>query len=313
MEEEKDNSKRTMIIILAAVACLIVFGIALGDPAILGNLIIISIFMVAVPYFTFKYSKFLWVKGVEIEFPNFVRDLADSVRSMPIPEALGVVANSNYGNLTSEVKKMHNRMSWGTPFLRTLEIFEEKVRGSRLIRDALSILKQSYEAGGDMANTLDSISRDLLMLREADQERSSMLRQHIIVMYAIFFMFLGIAVMIIMVMVPMIETQSEMGDTGFQMGMSMSFNNPCGSNRMMIFPCGLYEAIAVLFGVPFESVGAYYIALFFSSIVMQGLFIGLITGQLGENSVLAGAKHSLIMVFTSIAVFLFLTKAGMIA
>ena len=35
-----------------------------------------------------------------------------------------------------------------------------------------------------MVSTLESISRDLLMLREADQERSSMLRQHILVMYA---------------------------------------------------------------------------------------------------------------------------------
>jgi flagellar protein FlaJ len=310
MEEEKDNQKRIMIIVSAMSACLIVAGMALGDPAILGNLIIISIFLTAVPYFFFKYSRYLWVKSLEIEFPNFVRDLADSVRSMPLPEALAVVSRSNYGNLTFEVKKMHNRMSWGTPFLRTLEIFEDKVRNSRLISEALGILKQSYESGGNMANTLDSISRDLLMLREADQERASMLRQHIVVMYAIFFMFLGIAIMIIMVMVPMIETQSTMSSGGFQAGTQIAFTNPCRPEGMMIFPCGLYMAIVTLFGIPFEGVGAYYVALFFSSIIMQGVFIGLITGQLGENSVTAGIKHSMIMAFSSIAIFLFLAKVG---
>ena len=106
-------------------------------------------------------------------------------------------------------------MSWGTPFLRALEIFENKIKDSRLISEALMILRESYKSGGNMVSTLESISRDLVMLREADQERSSMLKQHILVMYSIFFMFMGISMLIIFVMVPMIESTSSSGG-GFQ-------------------------------------------------------------------------------------------------
>ncbi len=308
-EEKAYGQKRTLAIMAVISAGLIIGGIAIGDAAVLGNLVIIAIFLTAVPHFFFKYSRYLWVKSLELEFPNFIRDLADSVRSMPLPEALGVVSRSNYGNLTGEVKKMYNRMSWGTPFLRALEIFEEKAKGSNIISDALTILRESYQTGGNMVSTLESISRDMLMLKEADQERSSMLRQHIMVMYAIFFMFLGISLMIIFVMVPMIESQSEMGGGVFQS--QLIFANPCPPESAMSFPCGLYIAIATTLGVPVQKVGAYYISMFFSSLVIQGIFIGLITGQLGENSILAGIKHSIIMAFVAIAIFLFFAKVGM--
>ena len=169
-EETSENRKRRIIVVMVILSvCIILGGIATGDAAILGNLTIIAAFLAAFPYFFFKYSRYVWVKSLEAEFPNFVRDLADSVRSMPLPEALGIVSKSNYGNLTPEIEKIHNRLSWGTPFLRALDIFENSVRESRVISESLGILRQSYESGGSMVSTLESISRDLLMLKEAEQ------------------------------------------------------------------------------------------------------------------------------------------------
>ncbi len=309
-EEEKIYGQKKIIAIMSIISAgLIMGGIAMGDAAIMGNLIMIAIFLTAVPYFFFKYSRYLWVKSLEPEFPNFIRDLADAIRSMPLPEAMGVVSKSNYGNLTGEIKKMHNRMSWGTPFLRTLEIFGEKVRGSNVISEALMILRESFESGGNMVSTLESISKDMLMLREADQERSSMMKQHIMVMYGIFFMFLGISILIIFVMVPMIASQSNIGG-GLQN--QMVFSNPCPPESAWSFPCGLYIAIAITLGISAKSVGAYYISMFFSSLVVLGVFIGLITGQLGENSIMAGIKHSIIMVVVVVVIFLFFAKTGML-
>ena len=306
---DKKTQKTVIMIMMVVSAGLILVGTLLGDPAVLGNLIIISVFITAIPYFLFKYSEYLWVKSLEIEFPNFIRDLADSIRSMPLPVALGVVSKAKYGNLSAEIKSMYNRMTWGTPFLRALQIFEAKTRSSRIITEAMVILKESYNSGGNMVSTLESISRDLIMLREAEQERTSMLRQHIMIMYAIFFMFMGISVMIIVVMVPMIESQSSSAG-GFQR--ELVFSNPC-PERGVFFPCGIYNGISATLGIEHTTIGAYYVALFFTSLMIQGLFVGLITGQLGENSVIAGFKHSLIMMFISIALFLFITKMGIIA
>jgi len=300
------ETKRKIIIIPSCISiALIMTGLFLGDVGVLGNVIIISIFITITPYFVYRYSKFLWVKSVENQFPNLVRDLADSARSgMSMPEAIKIASKANYGKLTEEVKKMSNRLSWGTPFLRVLNIFGEKVKDSKLIIEELNIIKQSYESGGDIPSTLDSVSRDVLMVKEAEAERSSMVKQHILLMYGIFFMFLGIAVMIVNVMVPMIESQKgvQAETLGFR------FVNPC--EGMAMFPCDLFANIGSMFGVPPDAVASYYIALFFSVIMIQGLCIGLITGQLGEGSIIAGTKHSLIMVFSSFGIFLFLAKIG---
>ena len=299
------ETKRKVILVPSCVSLvLIVVGLLLGDVGVLGNLIIISIFITVTPYFVYRYSKFLWVKSIEGQFPNLVRDLGDSARSgMSIPEAIKIATKANYGKLTPEVIKMSNRLSWGTPFLRVIEIFGEKLKDSKIIREELKIIKQSYEGGGDIPSTLESVSKDMLMVKEAEAERTSMVKQHILLMYGIFFMFLGIAIMIVNFLVPMIETQPGTPDT-----LGFSFSNPCeGSN---IFPCDLFTGVSSMFGVPPDVVASYYIALFFCVVIIQGICIGLITGQLGESSIIAGTKHSLIMVFSSFGIFFFLAKIG---
>ena len=284
---------------------LIIVGLVIGDMALLGNLIIIAIFAVILPLFLQRYTKFSRIKALEDQFPNFVRDLADSVRSgMSFKEAISIASRANYGKLTDEVKIMHNRLSWETPMMRVWELFGKRVKESKLITEALNIMKESQLSGGNVAATLDSISRDMLMFKEVEAERRSLVHQHVMIMYGIFFMFLGIAIMIIFVMVPMIKTQPQVavGTLGVQ------FSDPC--EGITVFPCNFFYALGVFFTMP-AGITLYYTALFFTVVIIQGLFTGLIAGQLGENSILAGAKHSIIMVTVALGVFLFLAKTGM--
>lgn len=302
------NTKQKIITVSLAVSIvLIVIGLMLGDPAVLGNLVIISVFVFIVPFFLYKYSHFMWMRSLESQFPNFVRDLADAKRSgMSFKEAINITSKTNYGKLSAEIEKMNNRLSWGTPFIRVLDIFGEKVKDSKIIIEALHIIRESHKSGGKVADTLDSVANDIVMMKEAEAERSSMVKQHVVIMYGIFFMFLGVSVMIITVMVPMIKTQPTFGAGG---PLGLQFTDPC--QNLGGFPCGLFSVICSLFTVP-EGVGCYYIALFFSVITIQGLFTGLIAGQLGENSVVAGSKHSMIMIFSAFGLFLFLTKVGLL-
>lgn len=278
-------------------------GLITGDAGVIGNMIIISIVIIVVPTFLYKYSEYMWLKDLEEEFPNFVRDLAEAKRSgTSFPEAIELSSKSNYGKLSLEIQKMHNRLTWGTPFLRVIEIFGDKVHNSKIIKESLNLIKESYESGGNVAATLDAISRDMLMLKEAENERESLIKQHVFIMYGVFFMFLGIAIMIIQVMVPMVKIQPST-----QNDLALSFTNPCdGVNH---FPCDLFGLVGAFLGVP-EGVGMYYTSLFFLVVVIQGLFTGLIAGQIGDNSITAGTKHSLIMVFIAVGVFLFMAKTG---
>ena len=138
-----------------------------------------------------------------------------------------------------------------------------------------------------------------------EAERESLVKQHVMIMYGIFFMFLGIAIMIIFVMVPMIQAQPEVTSGAF----GLQFSNPCAGAGF--FPCNFFNSLGILFEIP-QGITLYYTSLFFTIVIIQGLFSGLIAGQLGENSIMAGTKHSLIMVTVALGVFLFLAKTGML-
>jgi flagellar protein FlaJ len=286
-----------------------VIGIALGDIAVLGNLIILAAFISVVPFFIYKYSHFMWLKSLETQFPNFIRDLSDAHRSgMSFPQAIGMASRSNYGKLTPEIQSMNNRLSWGTPVNRVLEIFAKKTKDSKIITEALNIITESYNSGGKISSTLSSVADDILMIKEAEAERTSLVRQHVMLMYGIFYMFMAVSVIIIFVLVPMMKSAPQ--STSMAGGLGMQFSNPC-QNQGSGFPCILFDSTCAMFDQP-VGISCYYFSIFFFVTLIQGVLMGLIAGQLGENSVVAGSKHSLIMVFSAIGVFLFLAKAGLL-
>ena len=297
---------------LFAAVSLVILGWLTGDNGVLGNLLIMGILIIVVPYFLSKYAHVMWLRSVEDHFPNFIRDLADSSRSgMTFKESLSIAKRSNYGKLTPEIERMYNRLTWGTPFINVLLLFEKKVAGSRIISDALDIIRESYLSGGNVSDSLDAVARDMIMLKEAESERSSMVGQQVMIMYGIFFMFLGIAVMVIMVMVPMLQQQpTGSGGLGSNSGLfGVGFANPC--EGLPGFPCSVFYATATLF-TETTGVAAYYTAMFFIIVVIQAIFTGLIAGQLGENSITAGSKHSIIMLISAIAIFVFLARTGIL-
>lgn len=303
---EINKKQKTLLGTVAVAIVLVVMGMIIGNTTLLLNFMLAGGIIIILPFFLYKYAYYSWLKNLENQFPNFVRDLADSKRSgMSFSQSIKLASKSNYGKLTKEVQTMHNKLSWGVPFVRTLDLFQQKVKDSRVMKESLTIIKESYLSGGDIAATLDAIARDIIMLKETEAERASTLKQSVMIMYAIFFMFLGISIMIIFVMIPMIKNQPTISAGSF----GFSFNNPC--DGVGFFPCNLFQIIGLLLGVP-TGIANYYISIFFLVMVIQGIFTGLIAGQLGQNSVTAGSKHSFVMVLIGIGTFLFLSRAGLL-
>jgi len=302
--------EKVLVIPVAISASMILLSIFLiGDLSVVGNTFIIAVFILVVPYFAYRYSRYAWLKGIERQFPNFIRDLADSKRSgMTMETSVKMTAKTNYGKLTPEIKTMSNKLSWGVPLLRVLDIFGNKVRASASITEVLTIIKEVYQSGGNVVATLDSAAANMNMLREAEEERRSMTSQHVMVTYGIFFLFLGIVIVIIYIFVPMMSTVSVGSE--FDVGSSFStIASPC-ANYNIPFPCGLFGGTCSMMNVDPDSVSCYYISLFFYVLIIQGASSGLIAGQLGENSAIAGAKHSLIMVSVALFVFILLSSIG---
>ncbi len=310
--ENLDPERRILLIsLIVGLMFLLFFSVLTQDISVIINVGVITLFIVIGPLFIHRYLQFMWLKGVEKEFPNFIRDLANLKQSgMSLTEAVKMSSKTNYGKLAPEVKKFSNRLTWGTEFLRALEIFGKKFRGSRVMSESLDIMKESYLSGADISVTLDSLSKDLLTLKDVEEERKSMVRQHVMVMYGIFFMFVGISVAIIYVLVPMMTSQAQSAGASSAGGLMLSFKDPCEITPY-VFPCQYFNVLCAGFGV-IQGIGCYYLALFVTILVIQAIFMGLIAGQVGENSVVAGIKHSMIMLASSLVIFAFLVQANLL-
>ena len=304
-ERMKKEKKILLYSIIVAVAMVTAASLITQSLGIIVNVSFIALFVIIVPLFLYKYLKFLWIKTIEREFPNFIRDIAGLKRTgMSLPDSIKMVSKTNYGKLSVEVKKFSNRLSWGVSFLRALEIFEKTFDDSKLIKEAIGIIKESFKTGGNISVTLDSVSRDMMELKDIEYERKSVVRSHVMIMYAIFFMFVAISVAIIYVLIPMMTSTSP-SDTSSG-PLMFNFDDPC-SISYIPFPCEYFAVLCTSFNVG-EGVGCYYFALFFSVLIIQAVFMGLIAGQLGENSIFAGIKHSLIMLASVLVLFTFLLQ-----
>jgi hypothetical protein len=59
-----------------------------------------------------------------------------------------------------------------------------------------------------------------------------------------------------------------------------------------------------------RNIGSYYAPLFFFMAMTQAVFSGLVAGQIAENSITAGIKHSLILTGLALGAFFFLVRLG---
>ena len=70
MLENFNFKEKAIIVPLIVSAVLIILGLIIGDVPILGNLVIISVFICIVPYFILRYMQFLRIKAIEEQFPK---------------------------------------------------------------------------------------------------------------------------------------------------------------------------------------------------------------------------------------------------
>ncbi|MBI4177023.1 MAG: type II secretion system F family protein [Candidatus Aenigmarchaeota archaeon] len=281
------------------------------DIGVIGNLVFLSVLVVIGPYLIKKYLDYMWIKSLEEQFPSFLRDLAESQRSgMNLIQALSSAADSNYGKLTPEIRSMVNHYTWGVPFERIIETFVSRTGNSELMTRSMRIIKEAYASGGNITSTLDSVAKDVAVIKDAEREKKSALGQHVSIMYAIFFLFLIIVLALTKILIPMFKQQS----LSLSGGGGFGFADPCGlcsgvKADLNCTPCSIYGVVCSMFALN-AGVGCYYTALFFSMLMLQGIFGGLVAGQISEGSATSGLKHSMIMTGLGFATFSILIRIG---
>jgi flagellar protein FlaJ len=308
------DTKYIFLISLAIAIVLLVLSFLVWGTSLSMNLILIGVVILILPMFLVKFFEFKKVKQYEKEFPNFLRAMAESQRAgLSTLQAIDAAAESEYGSLTPKLKKLKNQLSWGIGLEESLEKFASSTK-SMLVKRAVAVIIQANKSGGDIENIMMSLANNIEENMELQEERGTLLAQHVIMMYAIFFIFLGISVALVKFLVPIVSIQTEAG-LGAVLGGGQG--NPClvcmDGGGMECMSCNLFFGISEIFnlGVRTDPI-SYYKALFLSMVLIQGLFSGLIAGQISADSVIAGVKHSMIMVVSGVVVFVLAATVGFI-
>jgi flagellar protein FlaJ len=309
------KERKVLLICILISAFLVVVGIISREGGVLGNVIILSVFIIITPQLIFNYIAYNNLREMESKFPNFLRDLVEATRAgLPLHKAIIFVSHANYGALTPEVKKMANQLTWNVNILKVFEQSKERLKKSKSLTKILRIIIETYKSGGAIDRTLNALSNTLITIQDTEKERRSTLNQYVMAMYVISFIFIGVVVAINRMMVPIFQSMSSSAVAGEQ---TISFvGNPCtvcyGVTGPNCLPCGIYFNICSIFGIESTEISCYYLALFFSVSIVQALAGGLVAGQIGEGSIIAGTKHSLILLAITFGAFFILVNLGFI-
>jgi pilus assembly protein TadC len=230
---------------------------------------------IIVPYLTINFLAFREIQKAEESYPNFLRDISQNVSAgMTLPQAIATSSDTEYGALTKYIHKLNIWLSWSTPFPRAWQKFTNLLSKSDLIKRINGIILESFHGGGDIKTTLGSLADDVNLLKEMNAEKRSVMNEQIMIMYAVYFVFVGVVVGLFRILSPILFIQNLGGFGG------MSFGE--GGETLTI---------------------EYFKNVFFMIILMQSLCAGIIAGQISEERLIAGFKH--VVLLLSVGIFCF--------
>lgn len=299
-------------VIIASMLAIIGIVIFSTDIGLGANFILLALIIGTVPFVFISYFEYQKIKSIEDQLSIFLLDLAEAQKvGLILPEALKNASKTDYGKLTPEIKRVSDQLSWGVPIQDAMENFAKRLKKSKLITRTIRIINEAYASGGDIARTMEATASDITAIKEAEKERKAVTTQHLMVMYAIYFVFIGIVIGLSKTLIPLTEMNVE--TAGF--GEILTFQDPCAvcidNPHIACVNCVIFSVMCQMFNI---SAGGrcYYNGLFLLMAVTQGIFAGLVAGQIGEGSIIAGFKHSVIMTLSGFGILSSLLLTGLI-
>ena len=218
---------------------------------------------------------------VEDKFPDFLRDLAEYWKGgLSMTVAIQTLAKGEYGNLNEDVNKMASQISWGISFGEVLDMFTERVT-SPIVTRAVRMVDEANRAGGRISDILLAASFDAREIKALETERRQEVGSYVTVIYASFFVYLGIILVLAQTFIPaIVDSAAATGSTG-----SMSIGNLTirEMNEVWISTIFLYSLVVQGIGnglaAGFMSNGRLYSAFNrASALLLVGWFVFEITG-----------------------------------
>ncbi len=227
----------------------------------------ISVVVLILPFMLMLVLENKREQEVSAMFLEFSRNLTESVKTgTPISTSIVNMSSKNYGALTPNIKKLANQISLGIPVNQALQNFASDV-DSPVINRAITLIREAERAGGEIDYILEAVAKSISEVEKLKKERKAAIYNLTIQGYIIFFIFVGIMLVMEFKILPLTANISSVSSFS-------SFGGPTTGQN--ISPAALSTPFLIL-------------------LLTQGFFVGLVMGKLAEGSIKAGIKHSFIL------------------
>lgn len=212
-------------------------------------------------------------------FLEFSRNLAESVSSgTPISKGIINMKQKNYGVLSEYIKKMANQIELGIPVERAMRTFAEDVN-SPVVKRATALISEAEKAGGEIEKILDSSAKSISEIEKLKKERQSAIYSLVVQGYIIFFIFIGIILVMEFKIIPLTAGIGSFASL-YQGGNIQNLESNTAATSSTLSVDDLTRPFIYL-------------------LLTQGFFAGLVIGKLTEGSLKKGVKHSFILMITA--------------
>ncbi|AJF61810.1 TPA: type II secretion system F family protein [Candidatus Woesearchaeota archaeon] len=239
-------------------------------------------------------------RDLEERFVDFVRNLTSAVKSgMPVSRAIMHISTLDYGSLSPHVRKLGYQVEWAIPVHRALLYFGNGTR-SDIIKRAIATVIEAEKAGGNMEDVLGSITESLIEIKKIKDQRRANIQSQIMQSYIIFFIFIGVMIVVQNMLVPYL-----VGDNS---GLFSGIGGGAGASNILTTSASR-PSLVLSVEIKFTSIRDFVVTfskwlsslrgLFIMLSLIQGFFAGITIGKMSEGDITAGLKHSLILMTIS--------------
>jgi flagellar protein FlaJ len=267
---EKRVRKITWVSSILLAAAIIIFAyVRFRETPTFDEFIFFSFIAAVFPVAVLNYIDYKWRKAIDEHLPDLFRSIVQAQETgMTLPQALEDASKRNYAQLTPELRKMTSQISWGMTFEQALLAFGKRVN-TMLVQRTVPLIIEASRSGGRVEKVFDPLGKFIQTTLLLDKERRNQTRPYIAIIYVAFFVFLFTVILLF-----------------------KSFFVGVESVPILVNPVMSQEEMQ---------------RIFFHMTSIQAFFGGLVAGKMGEGTVNAGLKHSLVMMLCGyIALKLFL-------
>src|SRR5271157_2781186 len=262
--------KPIWIVSIALAAAILSYGLLrFGSTDAVDDFVFFSVIVAVFPSATLNYLDYQWRKAVDEHLPDLFRSIVQAQETgMTLPQAMEQASKRDYGPLTKELKKMNTQISWGMSFEESLLSLGKRVN-TVLMQRTVPMVIEAGKSGGRVEKVFDPLGKFVQTTLLLEKERRTQTRPYIAIVYVAFFVFLFTIVMLFRSFFANLQ------------GLSMLATG----------------------AVPPDTIER----IFFHMTSIQAFFGGLVAGKMGDGSIKAGLKHSLILMLCGyLAIKLFL-------